>query len=57
MNGVSLLKTTVTVFDDTSVDSLTGSMGQDWHFANKVAPGSMIDLVIGKVTNELIEEL
>lgn len=50
-----------TVFDDASVDSLTGGMGLDWYFANTVPvpppPSAAIDLLFGKVSTELLEEL
>lgn len=43
-----------TVFNDNDVDMLTGSQGQDWFFANRVADnGGPIDFVTDKAGNEL----
>jgi hypothetical protein len=47
---------TQTVFNDESVDTLTGSQGQDWFFANKVADGVIGD-VLDKVTDQAANEL
>ena len=44
---------TQTVFNDNDVDTLTGSAGQDWFFANKVADnGGAIDVVTDQASNE-----
>jgi hypothetical protein len=43
-----------TVFNDNEVDQLTGSQGQDWFFANRVADnGGPIDRVLDLAANEL----
>jgi Ca2+-binding RTX toxin-like protein/PKD repeat protein len=43
-----------TVFNDNEVDQLTGSQGQDWFFANRVADnGGAIDRVLDQAGNEL----
>ena len=43
-----------TVFNDTDVDILTGSQGQDWFFANRVADnGGPLDCITDKAANEL----
>ena len=45
---------TQTVFNDNDVDTLTGSQGQDWFFANRVADnGGVLDVVTDKAANEL----
>lgn len=42
-----------TVFDDSSVDVLTGSQGTDWFFANRVADnGGPLDIITDRVGNE-----
>jgi len=43
-----------TVFNDNEVDTLTGSQGQDWFFANRTADnGGALDAVTDKAANEL----
>jgi hypothetical protein len=43
-----------TVFEDNDADTLTGSQGQDWFFANRVADnGGVLDRVTDQAANEL----
>lgn len=43
-----------TVFNDNEVDTLTGSQGTDWFFANRQADGGgVLDLVTDKASKEL----
>ena len=41
-----------TVFNDNDVDTLTGSQGTDWFFANHDGPG-VLDIITDKAANEL----
>ena len=41
-----------TVFNDNDVDTLTGSQGIDWFFANHHGPG-VLDILTDKAANEL----
>ncbi len=60
LNGTFLLTAAPgpsrTVFDDASIDKLTGGSDRDWYFANKVG-GTAIDQVFGKLSTELLEEV
>lgn len=50
INGIQLTAG-ITVFDDASVDSLTGNTGRDWFFA------SAVDTVLDRVASEFVEVL
>jgi uncharacterized repeat protein (TIGR01451 family) len=41
LNGTNLLQPGQTVFDDTSVDTLTGRQGQDWFLLNRTGGGTL----------------
>ena len=43
-----------TVFNDNDIDTLTGSQGTDWFFANRIADnGGVLDIITDKAANEL----
>lgn len=43
-----------TVFNDNDIDTLTGSQGRDWFFANEIADnGGALDIVSDQANNEL----
>ena len=42
-----------TVFNDNDIDTLTGSQGTDWFFANREAEGGILDVVTDKASSEL----
>jgi Ca2+-binding RTX toxin-like protein len=44
--------TSATVFSDSSVDTLTGSSGQDWFFANLDSSGGPLDTITDHASNE-----
>ncbi len=47
-----------TVFDDNQVDTLTGSQGTDWFFANRIADdGGPLDIVTDKSAEELWNDI
>jgi len=47
-----------TVFNDDDLDTLTGSQGQDWFFANRVADnGGVLDKVTDQAANELWNDI
>jgi hypothetical protein len=56
LNGANTLVPGTTVFDDTSVDTLTGGGGQDWFLANRSGGGTLdtiTDLAAGEVVTDL----
>ena len=48
---------TQTVFNDNDVDTLTGSSGQDWFFANTINDnGGAIDIIVDQAGNEIVRD-
>ena len=49
--------TTQTVFNDNDVDTLIGSSGQDWFFANTINDnGGAIDIITDAAGNEITRD-
>jgi hypothetical protein len=52
----SNLLATANLFNDTSIDLLSGNNGQDWIIAN-VASGGTLDQILGIAGNEVVTDL
>lgn len=57
LNGSNTLRPGVTVTDDTSTDILQGDSGIDWHIANRIPPGAVLDTLLSRSSSETLSEL
>ena len=55
-NGSTFLTADVTVFNDSSADTLTGGKGEDWFFYNKDATG-VKDKLTDMAGNEMADDV